>query len=84
MDGESLFHADAVGHAANGNGLLDAAMLSRDDGALKDLDSFAGTFLDLGVDLNGVADAEIGRVFLQLSVSQMLDQIHSDYRSFQS
>ena len=59
-------------------------MLSRDDGALKDLDSFAGTFLDLGVELNGVADAEIGRVFLQLSVSQMLDQIHSDYRSFQS
>ena len=36
MDGEDLLHADAVGQAADGDGLLDAAVLLGDDGALED------------------------------------------------
>ena len=34
VDGEHLLHADAVGEAANGEGLLQTAVLLRDDDAL--------------------------------------------------
>ena len=34
VDGEDLFHADAVGQAADGDGLFDAAVLLGDDGAV--------------------------------------------------
>ena len=39
VDGEHLLHTDAVGHAADGEGLLQTAVLLGDDGALKDLDT---------------------------------------------
>ena len=32
VDGEHLFHTDAIGDAAHGDGLLDAAVLLGDDG----------------------------------------------------
>ena len=76
MDGEGLFHADAIGDPADGDRLLDAAVLLGEDGALKDLDTLAGAFLDLGVDTDGVADVEAAGVLLELAFGQMLDEIH--------
>ena len=78
MDGEGLFDADTVGHTANGKGLLDAAMLLGNDSTLEDLDTLTGAFLDAVVNLDGVTDVEVVSAFLQLTVGQMLDQIHVD------
>ena len=83
MDRESLFYAYAVGYAANGECLLDAAVLHSDDGALKDLNSFTVAFFDLGVHPNGVADAEVDSVRLQLGFGQFFYEIHNSL-SFRS
>lgn len=55
VDGEHLFHTDAIGDAAHGDGLLDAAVLLGDDGAFEDLDTLAVSFLDMDVNADGVA-----------------------------
>ena len=65
-----------VGKSSFINRLLDAAVLLGEDGALKDLDTLAGAFLDLGVDTDGVADVEAAGVLLELAFGQMLDEIH--------
>ena len=75
MEGEHLLHADAVGHAADGDGLLDAAVLLGDHDALVDLDALAGAFLDLHMYLDGVADFDGGH-FLDLGFGQFFDEIH--------
>ena len=75
VDRENLFHADAVGQAADGDGLFDAAVLLGDDGALEDLNTLTGAFLDLHVDANGVAHQDLGD-FLQLLLVQCFDEIH--------
>ena len=59
MDGERLLDADAVGQAANGNCLVDAAVLPGDDRAFKNLHSLARTFLNVGMHPYGVADLQI-------------------------
>ena len=56
VERENLLAADTIGDAANGDGFFDTAVLLGDDGALEDLDSFAGTFLDFDMNANGVAD----------------------------
>ena len=76
MNGENLLHADAVGQAADGDGLLDAAVLLGNDGALKDLDTLTGAFLDLDVYPDGVAHIDLGLFSLQLLLVQFLDEIH--------
>ena len=75
MQGEHLLHADAVGHPADGNGFLNAAVLLGDDDALVNLDTLTGTFLDLHVHLHSVADLNSGHV-LDLGFGQFLDEIH--------
>ena len=69
---EGLLNADAVRDAANGNRLVDARVLHRDDDALKYLDTLAVTLLDLGVYTNSVADLELGQIALELLLRQNL------------
>ena len=80
MEGEHLLHADAVGDAADGEGLVDAAVLLGDDGTLKDLDTLAVAFLDLQVHTDGVADGD-GRSFLlgHILLDKALHEIHFDF-----
>ena len=75
VNGEHLLHADAVGQAADGDGLLDTAVLLGDDSALEDLDALTGAFLDLHVYADGVAHQYLG-YFLQLLLVQSFDEIH--------
>ena len=72
MNGEYLLHADAVGDAADGEGLLNTAVLLGDDGALKDLDTLAGAFLDLHVHADGVAHLHLGDFRFQRSLFSAL------------
>ena len=75
MQREHLLHADAVRYAADGDRLLNAAMLLGDDGTLIDLDALTGTFLDLDMHLHGVAHQDFGH-FLDLRFGQLFDEIH--------
>ena len=72
VDGENLLHTDAIGDAANGDGLLNAAVLLGDDGALEDLDTLAGAFLDLHVNADGIADFTCGHFVLQAALCSVL------------
>ena len=76
MNGEHLLHANAVRDTTDGDGLLDAAMLLGNDGALEDLDMLAGAFLDLHVDTHSVTDLDVGYLVLQSFFVQFLDEIH--------
>ena len=76
MNGEHLLHADAVRDAADSDGLLDAAVLLGDDGALEDLDTLTGAFLDLHVDTDGVADLDGSDFVGQGFLVQFLDEIN--------
>ena len=75
VDRENLLHTDAIGHAANRDSLLDAAVLLGDDDALEDLNTLTRAFLDLHVDADGIADFHLGHLFELLFV-QCFDQIH--------
>ena len=66
VDGEDTLNADTVGNAANGKGLCNAAVLLSNDGALEDLDTLTGAFLDLDVYLDGIAHIDLGLFSLQL------------------
>ena len=76
MDGEHLLHTDAVGHAADGEGLLQTAVLLGDDGALKDLDTLAVAFLDAIMHLDVVANADLRNVLTDLLALDCADVIH--------
>ena len=76
VDGEDLLHANAIGNAANGDSLLNAAVLLGDHSALEDLDTLAGALLDLHVDTDGVADLDLGGLSRQGFLVQFLNQIH--------
>ena len=56
VDGEHLLNTNAVGNAADGEGLGDAAVLLSNDGTLEDLDTLTVAFLNLQVDTHSVAD----------------------------
>ena len=72
MQGEHLLNAHAVGDTADGEGLLDAAVLLGDDGALEDLDTLAAAFLDLQVDADGIADLDDGGLLFLVLFSESL------------
>ena len=76
MVGEDLLHTHAVGHAADGDGLLDAAVLLGDHGALKDLDTLPVTLLDVDVNADGVAHFGHRGLGLQVLVVECLHEIH--------
>jgi hypothetical protein len=76
VQGEHLLAAYAVAQAADGEALFDAAVLLRNDGALENLDSLAGAFLDFDVYTNRVADPNDGQLFLHVLTGQSLHEIH--------
>ena len=65
---ENLLTADTVGDTAHGDGFLNAAMLLGNDGALENLNSLAGTFLDLDMNTNRIADVHFGQFLDRKSV----------------
>ena len=73
MQGEHLLHADAVRNTADGEGLLDAAMLLCNDGTLEHLDTLAVAFLYLQVDADSVADLNDRGLRLLVLLSKSLN-----------
>ena len=73
-----LLAADAVGDAAHGDGLVDAAVLLGDDRALESLGTLAVAFLDADEHANGVADVHLGQLRLHVLVTENFDQIHNN------
>ena len=59
-------NADAVGNAADREGLAAGAVAAGDDGALKGLQALAVALDDLDLDADGVADGELGNVGTEL------------------
>ena len=55
---------------------VDAAVLLGDDGALEDLDTLTGAFLDLHVHPDRVAHLDGGHFRFQTLFVQFLNQIH--------
>ena len=76
MQGEDLLAANAVGDPANRDGLTDAAMLAGNDNAFEHLDTLTCAFLDANVHTNGVANPNLGQLFLHVLAVQSFYQIH--------
>ena len=76
VDWENPFDADAGGNAANRERFVDAAMLLGNDRAFEDLKTFSRAFFDFDVNLNGIADAKVQRVFADVLVCKLLENIH--------
>ena len=62
MHGEGPFHAHAVGDAADGEGLTDAAVLLGDDDAFVGLQPLAVALHDFDEDFDLVADGDLGQI----------------------
>ena len=60
--GEDLLAAYTVGDAADGDGLVDAAMLLGNDGAFKSLVALTAAFFYADCDTDGIADVELGQL----------------------
>ena len=73
---EHLLHAHAVGDTADGDGLLNAAVLLSNDSTLENLDTLAGALLDFHVDTYSVADFDGGYFAGQGFFVQFLNEIH--------
>ena len=79
MQRENSLHADAVGNAADGEGLGDAGTLAGDDRALKLLNSLSVTLADVDADANGIANAELGRLLLDgIGGNDLTPKLYSD------
>ena len=77
MYGEDLLAAYTVGDAADGDGLVDAAMLLGDDGAFKSLVALTAAFFYANGDTDCIADIELGQFGLHVLLAENFDQIHS-------
>ena len=75
MQGESTLDADAVGSTTNGESLADRAIAASDDDALKGLQTLTGTFDNLNLNADGVADVESGDVALELGALDGTDDL---------
>src|SRR5690606_357306 len=71
---EHALDAVAVRDLAHGEGGVEAGVLLADDHALVSLDALAVAFLDLDVDHDGVAGAEVRQLALRLFVLEILQQ----------
>ena len=76
MNGEHPFNADIVAYSADRERLGQAAALSGDNRTLKDLDALLGALLDADVYRDGVADAEIRNVRLELRLIEFFNGSH--------
>ncbi len=65
VQGEHALHTYAVGNAAHGEGLADAAALAGDHGAFELLDTLPVAFTDVHVHADGVTDGELGDLSLE-------------------
>ncbi len=59
VDGEDTLDADTVSHAANGEGLCNAAVLLSDDSALEGLNALTVAVLDTNINADGIANVEL-------------------------
>ena len=82
MHREDLFAANIVGNAANGDGLVDAAMLLGNDSAFESLVTLTAAFLDANDNTNGVTDVHLGKLGLHVLLSQSFDEVCHNYISF--
>ncbi len=62
MDHEDALHADALEDAANGDGLVEAAVALGDDHAFEGLDALLVALGDAHADPDGVADVDVGEL----------------------
>jgi hypothetical protein len=66
MNRPCLFDSDSVGNPSHRKGFPYSAVLTLDDGALKNLGPFSRAFDNFRVDANRVADFKRRRFFLEL------------------
>ena len=74
---ENLLTSYAVGNAADRDGLIDAAVLFRDDSAFESLVPFTVAFLDTNGNANGIADVHLRQFRLHITLAKRFDEIHS-------
>ena len=72
---EGTLNADAVAHTTDGEGLADAAALHLDNDTLEILKTLTGTFDDLNVNADGVADLELGEICAELLFFEFLNDV---------
>ena len=77
MYGEYLLTADTVGNTANGDGLVDTAVLLGNDSAFESLGTLAVAFLDQNHDTDSVTDVHLGKLGLHILFAENFDQIHN-------
>ena len=76
MDGERSLHADAEGHLADGERLLEAAALAADHDALEHLDALAAGLDDAHVHTHGVARSKGWDVRAQVGLVDEIGLVH--------
>ena len=76
MNRKYLLATYTVGDAANGNGLIDAAVLFGNDSAFECLSTLTVAFLDLDNDTDGIADVHGRKFRLHIALSKSLNKIH--------
>ena len=76
VQGEHALHTYAVGNAAHGEGLADAAALAGDHGAFELLDTLPVAFTDVHVHADGVTDGELGDLSLERVLRDSFDCVH--------
>src|ERR1051326_7653115 len=81
IEGEHSFDSDSSGDLADGEHLARTTAFARDDETLEDLDALFVAFLDLHVDLDGVAGREVRDVGARFA---RLDQFHDVRHGFTS
>lgn len=76
VDGENPLHTDAIGQTAHRERLIDAAVLLCNDRAFENLKAFSGALFDFDVHFHRVADVEAERVFPDILLGKLFENIH--------
>ena len=76
MNRENLLHAHAIGNAADGDGLLNAAVLLGNHSTLEHLDALPRALLHLHMDADGITDPDLGCLSRERLLVQFLNEIH--------
>lgn len=78
VDGELTLDAHLEGNLTDCEGFTDSVTATSDDDTLEDLDTASATFDDVYVNLDGVADSEVGDVALQRRCVNGIKLLHDD------
>ena len=73
--GERALNADAVAHTTDGEGPAETAALHLDNDTLKVLKTLTGTFNDLNVYADGIADLKLGKIGTELLFFEFLNDV---------